>query len=319
MTDRSTGDDARRPDSGGSGRRPALGPVARVRRAWVRARHGWSSALRAPPVRRFRRNRAALTGLVLVLLLVALATAAPLLAPYAPDAQNLRARLRPPSAEHWFGTDEFGRDLLSRVLFGARISLMTGLVPVVSGALLGTFIGLVAGYYGGRIDTVLMRVMAVLLAFPSLLLALAVVGALGPGLTNAVIAVAVVGVPQYARIVRSVVIGTREEEFVHAARALGARDGRLLLRHVFPTTLGPLTVQATLGIGFAILSMAGLSFLGLGVQPPTADWGEMLARGRRFLPDATWLLAFPGIAISLTVLAFNLLGDGLRDALDPRD
>lgn len=298
---------------------PEERPARRPGSPDLRARRGLSRILRAPAVRRFRRNRAAMTGLVLVLLLVALATLAPLLAPYAPDAQNLRARLRPPSGAHWFGTDEFGRDLLSRVLFGARISLLTGLVPVVSGALVGTAIGLMAGYYGGRIDSMLMRVMDVLLAFPSLLLALAVVGALGPGLTNAVIAVAVVGVPQYARIVRSVVIGTREEEFVHAARALGARDGRLLVRHVFPTTLGPLTVQATLGIGFAILSMAGLSFLGLGVQPPTADWGEMLARGRRFLPDAVWLLAFPGIAISLTVLAFNLLGDGLRDALDPRD
>jgi len=270
-------------------------------------------------VRRFLRNRAAVVGLILVVLLVLLAVFAPLLAPYAPDAQNLRARLRGPSAEHWFGTDEFGRDILSRVLYGARISLFTGLVPVVSGLLVGTTIGLVAGYYRGRIDDVLMRVMDVLLAFPSLLLALAVVGALGPGLVNAVIAVAIVAVPGYARLARSVVIATREEEFVQAARALGARDPRLLVRHVLPTTLGPLSVQATLGIGFAILSMAGLSFLGLGVQPPTADWGEMLARGRRFLPDSPWLLLYPGAAISLTVLAFNLFGDGLRDALDPRD
>lgn len=274
---------------------------------------------RPPAVRRFLRNRAAVVGLMLVVLLVLLAVFAPLLAPYAPDAQNLRARLRGPSAEHWFGTDEFGRDILSRVLYGARISLFTGLVPVVSGLLVGTTIGLVAGYYRGRIDDVLMRVMDVLLAFPSLLLALAVVGALGPGLVNAVIAVAIVAVPGYARLARSVVIATREEEFVQAARALGARDPRLLVRHVLPTTLGPLSVQATLGIGFAILSMAGLSFLGLGVQPPTADWGEMLARGRRFLPDSPWLLLYPGAAISLTVLAFNLFGDGLRDALDPRD
>src|SRR5690606_6626262 len=234
------------------------------------------------------------------------------------DAQNLRARLRPPSAEHWFGTDEFGRDILSRVIFGARISLFTGLVPVFTASVVGTLVGLVAGFYRGRVDAVLMRLMDVLLAFPSLLLALAVVGALGPGLRNAVIAVAVVGVPGYARIVRSVVIAAREEEYVQAARALGAGDGRLLLRELLPAAFGALSVQATLGIGFAILSMAGLSFLGLGVQPPTSDWGEMLSRGRRFLPDSGWLLLYPGAAISLTVLAFNLLGDGLRDARAPR-
>lgn len=278
----------------------------------------WARFWRSPPMRRFRRNRAAVVGLVLVLLLALVALLAPVLAPYAPEAQNLRERLDPPSGAHWFGTDEFGRDILSRVIFGARISLLTGLVPVFSAAILGTLIGLVAGFYRGRIDTILMRLMDVLLAFPSLLLALAVVGALGPGLRNAIIAVAVVGVPGYARIVRSVIIGAREEEYVQAARALGARDGRLLLRELLPAAFGALSVQATLGIGFAILSMAGLSFLGLGVQPPTADWGEMLSRGRRFLPDAGWLLLYPGAAISLTVLAFNLLGDGLRDALDPR-
>lgn len=278
-----------------------------------------SGVLATPAMRRFRRNRAAVVGLIMVLLLVAIALLAPVLAPHAPDAQDLRERLRPPSGQHPFGTDEFGRDILSRVLFGARISLFTGLVPVISGLTIGTFIGLVAGYYGGRLDNVAMRLMDVLLAFPSLLLALAVVGALGPGLVNAVIAVAIVSIPGYARLARSVVIATREEEFVQGARALGARDGRLLWRHVLPTTLGPLTVQATLGIGFAILSMAGLSFLGLGIQPPTSDWGEMLARGRRFLPDSPWLLLYPGMAISLTVLAFNLLGDGLRDAIDPRD
>lgn len=279
----------------------------------------FGGVLVTPAVRRFRRNRAAVGGLILVLLLIAIAVLAPVLAPYAPDAQNLRERLQPPLRAHPFGTDEFGRDILSRVLYGARISLFTGLVPVASGLTVGTLLGLLAGYYGGRLDNVLMRLMDVLLAFPSLLLALAVVGALGPGLVNAVIAVAIVSIPGYARLARSVVIATREEEFVQSARALGARDGRLLLRHILPTTLGPLTVQATLGIGFAILSMAGLSFLGLGIQPPAADWGEMLARGRRFLPDSPWLLLYPGMAISLTVLAFNLLGDGLRDAVDPRD
>jgi peptide/nickel transport system permease protein len=182
----------------------------------------------------------------------------------------------------------------------------------------GSTVGLVAGYLRGRLDAVLMRTMDVLLAFPSLLLALAVVGTLGPGIANAVIAIAIVDVPQYARLVRSVVLGAREEEYVQAARALGAGDARLMWRHVAPNAIGPIVVQATLGIGFAILAIAGLSFLGLGVQPPVSDWGEMLARGRRFLPDSGWLMIFPGLAVSLTVLGFNLLGDGLRDALDPR-
>ena len=288
------------------GRRP--GPPALLARAW-----------RSKAAGRFRRNRAAMVGLVLVAVLIVVALFAPWLSPIEPERQNLRIRLEPPSLAHPFGTDEFGRSLLARVIHGARISLLTGLVPVAVAGTIGTTIGLLAGFYRGRVDSVLMRAMDVLLAFPSLLLALAVVGALGPGLRNAVIAVALVGIPQYARIARSVVLATREEEYVQAARALGARDGRLLRRHVLPSTMGPLIVQATLGIGFAILSMAGLSFLGLGVQPPTADWGEMLARGRRYLPDAGWLLVFPGVAISLTVLAFNLLGDGLRDALDPRD
>lgn len=280
-------------------------------------KHNLEHLWRHPVSKRFRRNYAAIVGLVIVLLLLIIAIFAPQLADVSPAEQNLRERLQPPSLEHPFGTDEFGRSILSRVVYGTRISLLTGLAPVALSLLLGTFIGLVAGFFGGKLDGILMRLMDVLLAFPSLLLALAVVGVLGPGLTNAILAIAIVNIPQYARIVRSVVLGTREEDFVQAARSLGATSPRIILRHVFPSTIGPLTVQATLGIGFAILAMSGLSFLGLGVQPPTADWGEMLARGRRFLPDATWLLIFPGAAISLTVLGFNLLGDGLRDALDP--
>jgi len=273
---------------------------------------------RSPPMRRFRRNRGALLGAALVALLVGAAVLAPWLADRGPSQQDLRARLQPPSLTHPFGTDEFGRSLYSRVLHGARVSLLTGLIPVVAALVVGSSLGLLAGFFGGRLEGAIMRVMDVLLAFPSLLLALAVVGTLGPGLVNAVIAIAVVEIPQYARLVRSVVLGTREEDYVQAARALGAGNARLMLRHVLPSAVGPIVVQATLGIGFAILAMAGLSFLGLGVQPPTADWGEMLARGRRFLPEATWLMVFPGVAVSLTVLAFNLLGDGLRDALDPR-
>jgi peptide/nickel transport system permease protein len=281
-------------------------------RVWGSA--AWSS----PRMRRFRRHPGAWVGSFIVLTLVLVAAFAPVLADRPPTQQDLRARLRPPSAEQPFGTDEFGRSVLSRVLHGARLSLLTGLLPVAAALVLGSTIGLVAGFFRGRLDAVLMRTMDVLLAFPSLLLALAVVGTLGPGIVNAVIAIAIVDVPQYARLVRSVVLGAREEEYVQAARALGARDGRLMWRHVAPNAIGPIVVQATLGIGFAILAIAGLSFLGLGVQPPVSDWGEMLARGRRYLPDATWLMIFPGLAVSLTVLGFNLLGDALRDALDPK-
>lgn len=278
----------------------------------------WRTLWDAPGTRRFRRNPGAWVGLVIVLALVALAVFAPWLADQSPTRQDLRARLEPPSLEHPLGTDEFGRSVWARVAYGARLSLLTGVVPVALALVVGSTVGLVAGFFRGRLDAVLMRAMDVLLAFPSLLLALAVVGSLGPGLVNAVIAIAIVDVPQYARLVRSVVLGTREEEYVQAARALGARDARLMFRHVLPSAVGPIVVQATLGVGFAILAIAGLSFLGLGVQPPTSDWGEMLARGRRYLPDATWLMIFPGLAVSLTVLGFNLLGDGLRDALDPR-
>lgn len=275
--------------------------------------------LRSPPVRRFFRNRMAVFGLVLVLLLILVALFAPYLADQPPARQNLRARLQPPSAEHWFGTDEFGRSVFSRVVYGARVSLLTGTIPVAVAGIIGTLLGLVSGYYRGWLDSVLMRIMDVLLAFPSILLALAIVGTLGPGLTNAVIAVAIVSIPEYARIVRSVVLGAREEEFVQAATAVGVRTPGKMFRHILPTALGPLSVQASLGVGYAILSLAGLSFLGLGIQPPAADWGEMLNRGRNFLPDSNWLLIFPGLAISVAVLAFNLVGDGLRDALDPRD
>lgn len=275
--------------------------------------------LRSPAVKRFFRNRMAVLGLVLVLALVAVAILAPVIADAPPARQNLRSRLQPPSAEHWFGTDEFGRSVFSRVVYGARVSLLTGTIPVLVAGTIGTLLGLLAGFYRGWLDSVLMRLMDVLLAFPSILLALAIVGTLGPGLTNAVIAVAIVSIPEYARIVRSVVLGAREEEFVQAATALGARSPRKMFKHILPTALGPLSVQASLGVGYAILSLAGLSFLGLGIQPPAADWGEMLNRGRDFLPDSSWLMVFPGLAISLTVLAFNLVGDGIRDALDPRD
>src|SRR5690554_1713890 len=275
--------------------------------------------LTSPAMKRFLRNRMAVLGLIIIVLLILMAVLAPVITPAPPAAQNLRERLQPPSTEHWFGTDEYGRSVFSRVVYGARVSLLTGTIPVLVAGVIGTLLGLLAGFYRGWLDSVLMRLMDVLLAFPSILLALAIVGTLGPGLTNAVIAVAIVSIPEYARIVRSVVLGAREEEFVQAATALGARSPRKMFKHILPTALGPLSVQASLAVGYAVLSLAGLSFLGLGIQPPAADWGEMLNRGRDFLPDSSWLLVFPGLAISLTVLAFNLVGDGIRDALDPRD
>ncbi|MBO8141070.1 MAG: ABC transporter permease [Firmicutes bacterium] len=268
--------------------------------------------------RRFSRHRLAVAGAILLVALAAVSVAAPWLAPYEPDAQNWRERLQAPSLRHPFGTDHVGRDVLSRVLFGGRLSLASGLLPVLLGGAAGTLLGLVAGFSKPWMDSLIMRIMDVLLALPSLFLALAVVGTLGPGWFNAVLAVAVVSVPGYARIVRARVLALKNEPFVEAARASGAKSSRILMRHVLPNALSPILVQATLSFGSALLSMAGLSFLGLGVQPPAADWGNMLAASRRFLPRAYWLGLFPGMCIMLAVLAINLIGDGLRDALDPR-
>src|SRR5690625_460128 len=278
-----------------------------------------SGLLSVPPLRRFLRNRMAVLGLIIIVLLVLIAVFAPVIADQPPAQQNLRERLQPPSSENWFGTDEYGRSVFSRSVHGAPVSLLTGTIPVLIAGVIGTLLGLLAGYYRGWLDNVLMRVMDVLLAFPSLLLALAIVGALGPGLTNAVIEVAIVSITEYARTVCTVVLGTREEVSVKAGSGVGVRMPVQPFRHVLLSAFGPRSLQPSPGVGFAILSLAGLSFLGLGIQPPAADWGEMLNRGRRFLPDADWLLIFPGLAISITVLGFNLLGDGIRDALDPRD
>ncbi|MCG0238571.1 MAG: ABC transporter permease [Firmicutes bacterium] len=268
--------------------------------------------------KRFARNRLAVTGLVVFAALVLLAVLAPAIAPYDPDQQNWQERLQPPSRAHLFGTDEYGRDLFSRVLYGGRVSLMAGVVPVAGGAAAGTLLGLVAGYLGGRWDTWLMRILDILLAIPTIFLALAIVGTLGPGLGSAMIAVAVVSIPSYARMVRGQVLSLRERDFVTASVAAGAGPARILFRHLLPHVLSPLLVQSTLSIGFAILTTAGLSFMGLGTQPPTSDWGEMLASARQYLPEAWWLAVFPGLFVMLSVLSVNLLGDGLRDYLDPR-
>jgi peptide/nickel transport system permease protein len=257
-------------------------------------------------------------GAAIVLLAVGAALTAPWLVPYDPSAQQLSLRLAPPSFQHPFGLDELGRDILSRVLAGARISLVVGVTVVGISSIIGVLLGSIAGYFGGWIDDVISRSIDVLLAFPGILLAIALVAVLGPNLTNVVLALSVIGWVGYARLVRGQVLRAREFEFVQAARALGAGTTRILLRHVIPTTLSTVLVQATLGMAGAILAEAALSFLGLGVQPPTPSWGTMLSGGRLHLLDAPHLTIFPGAAIASLVLGFNLLGDGLRDALDPK-
>jgi peptide/nickel transport system permease protein len=268
--------------------------------------------------RSLRRYPAAALGGFLVGLLVLAALAAPLLAPQDPLAQDLYGRLQAPSWQHPLGTDEFGRDMLSRILFGARISLRIGVVCIALSLSGGVLVGGVAGYYGGWADAVLMRFMDLLMAFPSILLAIGIVAAIGPGIDNVMIAVSVVLVPQFARLVRASVLSVRETAYVEAARALGARDWRILLFDIMPNCAAPLIVQASLGLATAVLDAAGLSFLGLGAQPPVPEWGAMLAGGRELLFEAPWVMTFPGLAIFAVALGFNLLGDGLRDALDPR-
>ncbi len=257
-------------------------------------------------------------GAVIVGTTVLAALLGPFLAPSDPYAQELALRLSGPAAGHWFGLDELGRDIFSRLLVGARISLMVGLAVVSVSSTLGILIGSIAGYYGGRVDQVISRIMDVLLAFPGILLAIALVAVLGPSLTNVILALSVIGWVGYARLVRAQVLRIRELEYVQAARALGAKTPRILLRHVIPATLPTVIVQGTLGMAGAIIAEASLSFLGLGVQPPTPSWGTMLDAGRSHLFDAPHLTLFPGLAIALLVLGFNFLGDGLRDRIDPR-
>jgi peptide/nickel transport system permease protein len=265
----------------------------------------------------FRRSVSLRVGVVVILAVLVVAAAAPVIAPYDPIANDLRARLQSPSWEHGFGTDDFGRDVFSRVVWGTRISLLVAAIVVAVAALGGALVGLLSGYVGGRLDDLVMRVIDVLLAFPALLLALAVMAALGSSLVNVILAVAVAFLPRFARLQRSVVLSVREREFVLAAEALGMPRLRILWRHVMPNCLAPVIVMSTVSAADAILIEASLSFLGLGVQPPAPTWGAVISDGRSFMQNAPWISGLSGLAIMVTVLGLNLLGDGARDVLDP--
>ncbi len=268
--------------------------------------------------RRFRANRVGMLGAVLVALCVAVALLAPVVAPYPPDELHGNWRLYPPNEYFLLGTDEFGRDLLSRIMFGAQISLQVGLVSVALALLAGAILGLVAGYSGGWLDNVIMRCMDVLFAFPAILLAIGIMAMLGASTTNATIAIGIVYSPSFARLTRASVLSIREQEFVEAARVLGLTDVRIVLHHIVPNLMAPLLVQITFSLSTAILTEAALSFLGLGTPPPAPSWGGMLSASRRYVELSPWPAIFPGVAIMLLVLGFNLFGDGLRDVLDPR-
>ena len=258
-------------------------------------------------------------GVITLLALVAIVTfVAPQILPYDPYQQDLSASFQGPSAAHWFGTDQQGRDIFCRVLIGSQISLTVGLLSVAISLTIGVTLGALAGYKGGVLDTVIMRVMDVLLAVPSILLSIALVSAMGTSVTNMMLAISISNIPPFARIVRSAVLTIKNEEYIEAARAIGASDKRIILKHILPNCMAPIIVQATLSIAGSILAIASLSFIGLGISPPTPEWGSMVSTGRQYFRAAWWVCAFPGFAIMLTILSLNLLGDGLRDALDPR-
>ncbi len=269
-------------------------------------------------VRRLMKRRAAVFGLVVVVAMVLMALFAPWLAPFDPLATSFATVRKAPSASHWFGTDEVGRDLLSRVIWGGRASLAAGVISVSIAVGVGVPLGMVAGYVGGAVDAVLSRITDAMLAIPFLILAIALAAFLGPSLSNAMIAIGITATPIFVRLARGQVLTVRAEEYIEAARAVGNPPPRILLRHILPNILPPVIVQATLAIAAAIIAEASLSFLGLGQQPPAPSWGSMLNTAQRFLTQAPWMAIYPGLAIFVTVLAFNLLGDGLRDALDPR-
>jgi peptide/nickel transport system permease protein len=270
-------------------------------------------------LRRLLRHPIGRIGLIIVIILVLMAIFGPLLSPYDPNAIDFDNRFSPPTLQHYFGTDDFGRDTFSRILYGARISLMVGVIAVFIAGTLGTTFGMISGYTTRRwVDETIMRGMDILFAFPAILLAIAILAALGKGVANAMIAIGLVYTPIFARIARSAVLSVRNEEYVTAARALGTRNSVILPRHILPNSMAPLIVEVSLSLAFAILAEAALSFFGLGTQPPDPSWGRMLAEGRAYFQQSIWMALFPGLAIMFSVMAFNFLGDGLRDALDPK-
>jgi len=264
------------------------------------------------------KNRAALVGMIIIIFLIIIAFAGKLIEPFDPNVGQLSDSLQSPSSVHLLGTDEQGRDILSRIIDGASISLRVGVTSVSFALTIGIILGSVAGYYGKKVDMIIMRIMDMILAFPSLLLAIAFMTALGRGIDKAIIAISIVTIPEYARIVRSSILSIKESEYVQAAKVIGNKDSAIIFKHILPNVISPIVVRATLGISSAILDTAALGFLGLGVQPPAAEWGSMLGSGRTYFFNAPHIVLFPGIAITITVLAFNLFGDGLRDALDPK-
>ncbi len=279
----------------------------------MRMRSLWSDALR-----RLLANRGAAVGGIIFLLIIVIAIIAPVLAPSNPIKLNVVDSLQAPSSRHWLGTDQFGRDILSRIIYGSRISVAMGVVAVAISVVGGSVLGLVSGYFRGVTDMLVSRLVDVMLGFPGILLALVVIAVLGTNLSSAMIAVGVSGMPIFIRVVRGSTLSAREYQYVEAARVVGCGHTRILFRHVMPNVAAPIIVLATLGIPSAIIAGAALSFLGLGIKPPTADWGEMLSNGRSFMSTAWWLSTFPGLALMIMVMAINLFGDGLRDALDPR-
>ena len=268
--------------------------------------------------RRFVKNKGALFGLAFIVILVVCAIIPSVIAPYGFDDQELARRFQSPSWQHLFGTDEYGRDIFSRVVFGCRISLTLGLVSVTISCVLGIILGCVAGYYGKVIDNVIMRIIDIMLSIPNILLAVSIVAALGTSFFNLMLAIGIGAVPGYARVVRASILSVKEQEYIEAARSNGASDWRIIIHHIIPNCMAPIIVQATMSIASAVLSAAGMSFIGLGIMPPTPEWGSMLASGRAYIRDYWYVVTFPGLAIMLTVFSINLLGDGLRDALDPR-
>lgn len=269
-------------------------------------------------LKRLWKNKSSIIGLGTVLLLVAICALAPYVAPYDPLKLNIPDRLSPPSSKYLFGTDQFGRDIFTRILYGGRLSLGIGLISVILGLIPGILLGLTSGFLRGNVDVVIMRGVDIMMALPSILLALLIVTILGPGITNTMIAVGIGGIPSMTRLVRSKVLSIRETDYIEAARSIGANDVRIMLKHILPNCAAPIIVVATLRLPSAIIMAASLSFIGLGAQAPTPEWGAMLATGRHFLVTEGWICTFPGLAIFLAVLGLNMFGDGLRDALDPK-